>query len=232
MKVLFYDLETTGTDCERFGIIQIAAVMTEVDESNNMTPLGAINLKIRPRPEKLIDDAAFFFNGSSHEELKTLQADEVAFEKFIKFLNKHIDVYNKMDKAILAGYNNIHFDNEFLRKWFADNDNKYYGSYFWSNSIDIMPEVTRYLMHYRPALHNFKLGTVAKAMGIDVQRNELHDGLYDIKLTMKIFKILLNSPVIKAFDPQEAELLFNVMLEEKKNHPFIPAPKSKIYPMG
>ena len=143
-------------------------------------------------------------------------------EKFVwqKFLDKHIDQFNKVDKAILAGYNNTHFDTDFLRQWFIDNNNNYFGSYFWSNSIDVMPEASRYFVHYRPALLNFKLGTVAKAMGIETDKSSLHDGLYDIKLTLLMFKKLLSEPYIKPFDPEEAERMYMQMLEDKKNTPF------------
>ena len=154
------------------------------------------------------------------EELATFQDDREVFEKFIKFLDKHIDQFNKVDKAILAGYNNTHFDTDFLRQWFIDNNNNYFGSYFWSNSIDVMPEASRYFVHYRPALLNFKLGTVAKAMGIETDKSNLHDGLYDIKLTLLMFKKLLNEPYIKPFDPEEAERMYMQMLQDKKNTPF------------
>lgn len=83
-----------------------------------------------------------------------------------------------------------------------------------------MPEASRYFVHYRPALLNFKLGTVAKALGIETDKSSLHDGLYDIKLTLLMFKKLLNEPYIKPFDPEEAERMYMQMLQDKKNTSF------------
>ena len=220
MKILFYDLETTGLHPETASIIQLAGIMTEFTEDNEVKPLGGFNYTMKPRVGREVDSSALDINGYTMEELATFQDDREVFEKFMKFLNKHIDQYNKVDKAILAGYNNTHFDTDFLRQWFVDNNSTYFGSYFWSNSIDVMPEASRYFIHYRPALLNFKLGTVAKAMGIETDKANLHDGLYDIKLTLLMFKKLLSEPYIKPFDPEEAERMYNQILEDKKNTPF------------
>lgn len=221
MKILFYDLETTGIHPETASIIQLAGIMTELTESNEIKPLGGFNYTMKPRTGREVDLSALDINGFTMEELATFQDDREVFEKFTKFLNKHIDQFNKVDKAILAGYNNTHFDTDFLRQWFIDNNNNnYFGSYFWSNSIDVMPEASRYFVHYRPALLNFKLGTVAKAMGIETDKSSLHDGLYDIKLTLLMFKKLLNEPYIKPFDPEEAERMYMQMIQDKKNTSF------------
>ena len=220
MKILFYDLETTGIHPETASIIQLAGIMTELTESNEIKPLGGFNYTMKPRTGREVDLSALDINGFTMEELATFQDDREVFEKFTKFLNKHIDQFNKVDKAILAGYNNTHFDTDFLRQWFIDNNNNYFGSYFWSNSIDVMPEASRYFVHYRPALLNFKLGTVAKAMGIETDKSSLHDGLYDIKLTLLMFKKLLSEPDIKPFDPEEAERMYMQMIQDKKNTSF------------
>lgn len=48
------------------------------------------------------------------------------------------------------------------------NGDKYFGSWFWSNSIDVMVLATPYLAAKRTEMENFKQGTVAKALGIQV----------------------------------------------------------------
>ena len=89
------------------------------------------------------------------------------YGQFTAILNKYVDKYNKQDKFFLAGYNNASFDNQFLRAWFLQNGDKYFGSYFWSNSIDVMVLATPYLASQRSQMENFKQGTVAKALGIE-----------------------------------------------------------------
>ena len=221
MKILFYDLETTGIHAETAAIIQLSGILIELNENNDIKPISGFNYTIKPRIGKEIDSSALAINGITTEKLASFQDDREVFQKFIKFLNKYVDQYNKVDKITLAGYNNTHFDNDFLRQWFIDNNNNYFGSYFWCNTIDVMPEATRYFIHYRPALLNFKLGTVAKALGIELDDNKLHDGLYDIKLTLNIFKKLLKEPLIKPFNSEEAEQMYMQMLQDKKNMKFI-----------
>lgn len=222
MKILFYDLETTGLHPETAAIIQLAGILVELTENNDIKPISGFNYTMKPRVGREIDSSALDINGFTMEDLASFQDDKEVFSKFIKFLDKHIDQFNKVDKAMLAGYNNTHFDTDFLRQWFIDNNNNYFGSYFWSNSIDVMPEASRYFAHYRPALLNFKLCTVAKAAGINIEQENLHDGLYDIKLTLMLFKKLLSEPYIKPFNSEEAEKLYNQMLEDKKNTKYTP----------
>lgn len=189
--------------------------MTELNENNQLTILDKINVEVCPREDKRIEEMALSVNGYTMERLKELKKDEDGFNEFLLFLRKHINRYNKFDKCILAGYNNIHFDNNFLRRWFTDNNSKYYGSYFWSTTIDVLAEATRYLLHYRPALENMKLKTIAKAVGIKIDEDRLHDALYDIELTITIFETILNDCYIKPFDQQKIEELKLALIEEK-----------------
>lgn len=216
MKYLFFDLETTGFGFDKCAIIQLGAIMVDVDNDLKMKPLEAINLKMCPEYGKMIDKRSLEINGYSIEDISKFMPQKEAFNKFIKFLDKHIDRFNKVNKAVLIGYNNQHFDNDFLRQWFYDNGNKFFGAYFWSSSIDVMSEATRYLTSYRPAMLNFKLGTVAKAIGIETDENELHDGLYDVKITFKIFnKIIKSGNFIMPFDEDKAAEMYNQMLIDK-----------------
>lgn len=221
MKFLFFDLETTGFGFDKCAIIQLGGIMVDVDENFNMKPLDGINLKMCPSYGKMIDQRSLEINGYTIEELSTYQTQEEGFKKFIKFLDDHVDRYNKTQKVKLCGYNSLHFDQDFLRQWFIDNGNKFYGAYFWSDSIDVLSEASRYLTNYRPAMLNFKLGTVAKTLGIETKEDELHDGLYDVKITFKIFnKIIKSGNFIKPFDVELAEETYNQMLIEKSKETF------------
>lgn len=109
--------------------------------------------------------------------------------------SESVDKFKRNDKFYLAGYNNAPFDNQFLRAWFVQNNDKFFGSWFWSNSIDVMVMATQYLIDKRPEMENFKLSTVAKYCGIDVEADSLHDALYDITLTMKsVLSCFFNIP--------------------------------------
>ena len=66
----------------------------------------------------------------------------------------------------------------------------YFGSWFWANSIDVMVLASAYLATRRPDMENFKLSTVARTLGVDVQSESLHDAMYDIELTKAVFDIV------------------------------------------
>lgn len=50
---------------------------------------------------------------------------------------------------------------------------------------------TPYLSEKRAEMENFKQGTVAKALGINVDDSKLHDALYDIEIYKQICDIVL-----------------------------------------
>lgn len=111
----------------------------------------------------------------------------VIYNQFVDMLSKYADRYNKKDKFFLVGYNNASFDNQFLRAWFIQNGDKFFGSWFWANSIDVMVMATPYLADQRADMENFKQGTVAKTLGIAIDDSKLHDALYDIEVCKAIY---------------------------------------------
>lgn len=173
MKTLFFDLETTGTLVNRHGIHQISGMVVidgEIRES--------FNYHVQPNPKADIVQEALDVAGVTKEQI-------MAYPPM-----GEVDKYNKQDKFFLAGYNNASFDNQFLRAWFLQNGDKYFGSWFWSNSIDVMVLATPYLAAKRAEMENFKQGTVAKFLGINVDPNRLHDALYDIEICKAIYDIV------------------------------------------
>jgi len=105
-------------------------------------------------------------------------------------LSKYVDKFNKKDKFHLVGYNNASFDNAFFRAFFVQNNDVYFGSWFWSDSIDIMVLASFKLRNVRHELVDFKQSSVAKYLGIEIDDTKLHDAEYDIQICMKILKSL------------------------------------------
>lgn len=182
---IIFDLETTGTLVNRHGIHQISGMVVidgEVRES--------FNFHVQPNPKADITQEALDVAGVTKEQIMAYPPMGEVYRQFVDMLAKYVDKYNRQDKFFLAGYNNASFDNQFLRAWFVQNEDKYFGSWFWSNSIDVMVLATPYLAARRAEMENFKQGTVAKFLGIDVDSNRLHDALYDIEICKAIFDIV------------------------------------------
>lgn len=111
----------------------------------------------------------------------------VVYNQLVTMLSKYVDKYDKNDKFFLCGYNNAAFDNQFLRGFFLQNGDNYFGSWFWANTLDVMVLATLALADRRAQMENFKLSTVASAMGVEVNAGEPHNAMYDIYLTKAIF---------------------------------------------
>ena len=156
MKVLFFDLETTGVLANLHGIHQISGAIVIDGEVKER-----FNFKVQPRPGAKIEPKALEVSGVTEDQIMAYPPMYGVYLEFISLLKKYVDPYNKQDKFFLAGYNNAHFDNEFLRAWFSQNGDKYFGSWFWSNSIDVMVLATPYLAAQRASMENFKQGKVS-----------------------------------------------------------------------
>jgi len=185
MKLVFFDLETTGTNPGKHGIHQISGQIVidgVVKES--------FDFHVQPNPKALIEEEALKVGGVTREQILAYPPMQQVYQEFVTMLGKYVDKFNKKDKFFLVGYNNAAFDNQFLRGFFLQNGDVYFGSWFWSNSIDVMVLASAYLATRRPEMENFKLSTVAKTLGIVVNDDSLHDAMYDIELTKAVFDIV------------------------------------------
>lgn len=185
MKLLFFDLETTGTNPGRNGIHQISGQIV-IDGKH----VQDFDFHVRPNPKAVIEDAALNVGGVIREQVLAYPPMGQVYKEFVAMLDKYVDKYNKKDKFFLVGYNNAAFDNQFLRGFFLQNGDNYFGSYFWSNSIDVMVLASAYIADRRADMENFKLSTVAKFLGVSVSDDSLHNALYDIELTRAVYEIV------------------------------------------
>lgn len=214
MKILAYDLETTGTNPAQHGIHQIAGIIL-IDGKEK----ERFEIKLRPNPKAKIEQEALDVANVTLEQIMEYQSMEDGYQEFIKILSKYVDKFNKTDKLFLLGYNNAGFDDNFLRGLFLQNGDKYFGSRFWADPMDVRVLAIRQLAPVRHQMENFKLKTVARQMGIEVDESKLHDAVYDVELTLEIFKRLrlTDSEIRGIFDDfkmQEAIQLAFEQLEE------------------
>ena len=182
MKLFLFDLETTGTDAVKNGIHQISGkiiINGEVKET--------FDFKVRPKEDAVYEEKALEVGKVTKEQLLAYPAMSEVYAKVITMLAKYVDRFDRRDKFFLVGYNNAHFDNQFFRQLFADNGNKYFGSYFWSNSFDCMVLATPFLADKRSQMTDFKQATVAKELGVVIEDEKLHDASYDIELCHAIY---------------------------------------------
>jgi DNA polymerase III subunit epsilon len=184
-KLFFYDLETTGVQYWRNGIHQIAGAIVIDGEIKER-----FNFKVCPHPKAVIEDAALEVGNVTREQILSYPKLEEVYKQLIKMLSKYVDKFNRTDKFHLVGYNINGFDNPFFRAFFVQNEDKYFGSWFWADSIDCYVLASHKLRKERTSLLDFKQKTIAEHLGIIVDESKLHDAEYDITLCMEIYNRL------------------------------------------
>lgn len=183
-KLLYLDLETTGVHFWRHGIHEIAGTIVidgEVKEH--------FEFFVRPNEKAEITDESLEVSGVTKEEIQSYPEMKTVHAQLCAVLSKYVNKFDKKDKFILTGYN-AKFDNDFLRGFFVQNGDDFYGSWFWSNPVDVMSLAGDYLIEERPNMINFKQMTVARQLGIEIDEKKLHKASYDISITMKIHDIV------------------------------------------
>lgn len=183
MKLLFFDLETTGTDYRIHAIHQLSGMIVIDGELKQQ-----FNFKIQPHSEAVISDEALSISGVAEEDFKSYDHTFKVYRDFTNMLGRYVNKFSRSDKFFLCGYNVAAFDCQFLRAWFELNGDKYFGSWFWSHPLDVIVLAGEYLKHDRHQMENFQLKTVAKKCGIAIDETKLHDAMYDVMLTRQVYE--------------------------------------------
>ena len=107
MKLVVFDIETTGLDKENDHIIQFSAIKYD---KNNPDNVEVYETYIQPLGNYSISLPAFSKHGITPDFLKDKP----------HFVDVAMDIYNFMDDCALLTYNGLSFDAPFLKREFND----------------------------------------------------------------------------------------------------------------
>ncbi len=198
----FYDLETSGLSARDDRIMQFAGQRTDLD----LNPIGEpVNELIRLSDDTLPSPEALMITGITPQQTV---ADGYTEAEFAKILYE--DVFTP--DTIAVGFNNIRFDDEFMRHLFW---RTFYDPYEWAwkdgRSRWDMLDVVRMTRALRPDGIEWpvdekdnatnRLELITKLNGVD--HYKAHDALSDVIATIEVAKL------IKSKQPQ----LFDYLLK-------------------
>jgi DNA polymerase-3 subunit epsilon len=194
-KLLFIDVETTGVNPERNGLVQISGCVQIGDEVKE-----SFDIFVRPYPQDEIELAALEVTGMNRRQFllpdhpdhlavpgQNFEDPQEVFARMAAMLGQYVSKFDKSDKFQFVGYNAHSFDMPFMRRFWEKNGDRFFGSWFWYPCLDVMLVWAQILQPVRAELSNFKLATVARYCGIKVDDSRLHDSQYDIELTRELW---------------------------------------------
>lgn len=185
---LFYDIETTGKNPATDRILQFAAQRTDTD----FKPIGdPIDLKIKLSDDILPAPQATLVTGLTPQQT----ADGMSELELARFVQQQVFTPN----TIAIGYNNINFDDIFMRYLFWRN---FFDPYEWAwkdgRSRWDLCNVTRMVHALRPegitwpeddnGKASHKLEKLTEANGLN--HHQAHDGLSDVLATIELAQLL------------------------------------------
>ena len=202
----FYDLETSGLNPRTDRIMQFAGIRTD----EQFRPLGqAYNALIRLNDDTLPSPGALMVTGITPQQTVTDGYTEAEFAKL--FIEEICTSH-----TVVLGFNNIRFDDEFIRALLWRN---YYDPYEWSykdgRSRWDMLDVVRLTRALRPdgitwpvvdGVATNKLELLSQVNGLE--HTKAHDALSDVEALVGMTKLIATK------QPQLFDYLFSMRHKE------------------
>lgn len=204
----FYDLETSGISPRRDRVMQFAGQRTDRD----LKPVGEPdNVMIKLTPDSLPDPYAVLVTGITPQQTLT---DGITEAEFLKYFSDKISVPD----TVMIGFNNVRFDDEFMRFMLWRN---FYDAYEWQwknncSRWDLL-DLVRLTRALRPAGIKWPFapdGKPTNRLEYLSDINKLthvnpHDALSDVTASIDVARL------IKQKQPKLFDYLFNLRGKSK-----------------
>lgn len=183
-KVVWIDTETTGLDCDKSALIQIAALYEEHGQIKDKFVTYA-----KPHIGAVVSSQALKVNKITPEMLKDFPLGPKACSDFLQFLKKHIIEDDNSMKAVIAGFN-VNFDIGFVKNFMKMNSISGYFSFFTKYGLDVASDFVKAVAMGRVERpDSYSLGAIHKHLGLG--EFNAHDALSDIMATRRVYHKLV-----------------------------------------
>jgi ribonuclease T len=178
------DVETTGVDLNKHGLLEIAAVLVDYDEKKQLVPADRDLWHLEPYKGAAIDPKAMAVNQIDHTHpFRFAKTEDEALKEFFAFISKAVKA-TQCRRAILVGHN-AHFDLNFI------------------HTAAKRCNIKETPLHAFTCLDTATLGglmygktVLAKALkkaNIEFDKKAAHSALYDAEKTAELFCKIVNN---------------------------------------
>lgn len=188
-KIVFFDVETSGTNPAAHEIIQIAAIAVESTTLTEMASFGPLRVKFEVDKA---DPDALKINHYDTKEWEGAVSQSEMVREFGKFLREHASVDRVSRRghayrvAKVAGHNINRFDIPFLSETFRRFDEFCPIDFI---GLDTLQLAVWHYFNDPDAPANLQLGTLCKYL--DVDPGKAHDAMSDVRATIQIAKRMI-----------------------------------------
>jgi ribonuclease T len=177
------DIETAGFNPKKNALLEIAAVIVELDEAGNLGVTERYYTHVIPFKNSELDEAALKFNGiDPHHPFRMAVEEHDALELIFKPI-RHAMKRNQCTRAILVGHNPA-FDIAFLNAAITRTQIK--RSPF--HPFSTFDTATLGGLAYQQTV----LAKIAQTAGLEWDNEKAHSALYDAEKTAELFCLIVN----------------------------------------
>ena len=177
------DIETSGFNPKKNALLEIAAVIVELNSNNNLEITERYSTHVVPFKNSELDAAALKFNGIDPYHPFRMAIDEKdALDMLFKPI-KHAVKRNNCTRAILVGHNPA-FDIGFLNAAIQRTQIK--RSPF--HPFSTFDTATLGGLAYQQTV----LAKIAQTAGLEWDNEKAHSALYDAEMTAELFCLIVN----------------------------------------
>ena len=177
------DIETSGFNPKKNALLEIAAVIVELNSDNDLEITERYTTHVVPFKNSELDAAALKFNGiDPHHPFRMAIDEKDALDMLFKPI-KHAVKRNNCTRAILVGHNAA-FDISFLNAAIQRTQIK--RSPF--HPFSTFDTATLGGLAYQQTV----LAKIAQTAGLEWDNEKAHSALYDAEMTAKLFCMIVN----------------------------------------